>query len=180
MSEPRNHASLESCIPGRARFRLIKTENLINEFDTIIEFLKGLSGVIDVVGSVETGGVLVIFDNNQLKIVDIIRLATEEGVFSLIDDNLENNERQSTEISEIGARIVGYLREIDQRINSATGGLIDGKTLIPLILFAIAIKRILSNRTRFAAPWYTLIWYAYSIFMHWHHPEKQSLETSIK
>ena len=165
-------ASVESYVPGRLRVRLPEEMRRDELMDQMVHLLRDLSGVRNVATNPRTGSILVEFDRDSVGLEQLLSLGRAANI---LPEN-PSAPSQAPEapcwpgISRFGDQILVAMRGIDTSLSQLTGGALDAKSAVPLALLLAALVRMLQERP--AAPWYTLLWYAYATFMHWHSPNR--------
>ncbi|HEX2949195.1 MAG TPA: hypothetical protein VHV83_06455 [Armatimonadota bacterium] len=160
---------VESSLPGRLRLRIPK-ESCANEIMTeAVTLLNGVSGIKQVVTNPFTGSVLVRYDTTVLDIDQLIELGKNANIIApeLVEPREQTAEVNVDGPSKVTQEIFSSIRDFDTNVSRKTHGLVDAKTLVPLALIGLAFTRAFINRSRPVIPWYTLVWYGYSIFIHW-------------
>lgn len=165
------NAVVESRVPGRVRFRFPKEHRHPSVFEEAASIFGGADGVLDVLSNPGTGSLLVLNDPDVLDEDGLLDIARDARIVSDAERELEEaGEGQWPETSELARSIMQGFRRYDRFVGHLTNGVIDGKTLIILLLFGSAMSRVLLGRKQPPAPWYALMWYGYSAFVQWHKP----------
>ena len=167
----RDGCAVESSLPGRMRMRLPQPRRRESIAARVRSDLGHVEGVRNVLVNILTGSVLVLYDPDALDADELVDAARDADIVSDVGGAAEAVEEAPwPEVSALGKQIVNWVRELDRSIRQASGGLIDLKLLIPLVLLALALARAIASGRRTPMPWYTLMWYAYSTFVHGHSP----------
>lgn len=171
--------TVESFVPGRLRVRVPKELRNESSVYDLVSLVEGVSGLHRIDANAKTGGILIQYDPKLLDINQLMAMGTAAGVIG--DIELPKSETQATNIvtnwPDVGqtARVIlNGMKRVDQGVHNATNGVWDAKTLIPVGLLTLALVRALRTGKNSPIPWYTLIWYGYSSFMHWHSPVRKS------
>lgn len=166
-------ATVESTVPGRIRVRLPRHERREDVLDEIKAILQDVDGIRRIQANLNTGSVLIEHDPEVVGSEDLLDVAkAAELIFEPGEElpHILEEVRWPREVSLAAHSIMKSFRKFDRGVSSLTGGRIDGKMLIILFLLLLGIKRLLANGKRPGAPWHALFWYAYSMFVQWHHP----------
>jgi hypothetical protein len=145
-------------LPGRARFQIpLLKHNAIQSTQTR-EQLSKIQGVHSVAISEITGSVLIQFDQTTIK-ADLLAAA----LIRLL--GLEKELEKTPEPT-----ITRELRDMGESLNRAvydkTGGLLDLWTAIPILLLAVAGKKIITDKALTAPAAATLLWWGYNSLFH--------------
>jgi copper chaperone CopZ len=167
-------AAVESYLPGRIRVRLSREQRRENVLEDIELLLGNVEGIRDVTINAKTGSVLVEYDPDALDLNQLIALGQAANIITDVSDltasQMEGNTWPGP--SEASKEILAAFRRLDRNVSRLTRGTVDAKTLVPLALLTVSLGRAFLSERRVAAPWYSLMWYAYSMFMHWHNPTR--------
>jgi hypothetical protein len=163
-------ATVESRLPGRIRLR-VPREHRDESFLSLLEsVLRSVEGVLNVEENTLTGSVLVEYDQDRASgesVVDACRCA------GVVGDRLGPSWPCDTDWpgrSRTADGIVRSFRRFDSTVCRVTRGVIDAKMAVSLLLLAKSVSRMLANSKPGPVPWHSLLWYSYSVFMHWHRP----------
>lgn len=164
-------AIVESRVPGRVRFRFPKHVRTSDVLEEAVSVLGGAEGVLDVLPNLGTGSLLVLNDPDVIDEDGLLELARDANIIAHNGHKrAEEAEEQWPETSELARSIMQGFKRFDKSVSRLTNGLIDGKTLIIFLIFGAAISRAFLGRKQSPTPWYALMWYGYSAFMHWNKP----------
>lgn len=162
---------VESSIPGRIRLRLPRGYRRHDVMSDISVTLNGTSGIRNVVINPATGSILVENDPDVINSDDLLDAIKVEPLESAISEAWSFlSEQPWPGISKTGTKIINNFKKFDQIVSWVTKGSVDGKLAIVIFLFALSLGRALFSDKRTAAPWHSLLWYSYSMFMQWHNP----------
>ncbi len=146
--------------PGRLR---LKVPHEALESAAVLratEALIAMSGIREVSKNPLTGSVLIQFDPNITGLPQMWAAVAGTGInLSMPQQNGSNGATRPI----IGEAIMSFFGRADQRLSEMTGGAADLRTVVPIGLVVLAAREVLAGRLG-AAPWYTLLWYAYSSF----------------
>lgn len=168
-------AAIESYVPGRVRIRLPREQRDQITAGSIQSSVEEVKGVRNVFINPSTGSVLVEYDPGVL---DFNQLKSESRLGRIIHDIDVAADVVSAADSWPGGPsvtaqgIIQGFRQFDRSLNRITRGVVDGKTAVPLMLLGLSLGRYFLSERRAATPWYSLLWYSYSMFMHWNSPNK--------
>jgi hypothetical protein len=174
------NVKVESYLPGRLRLRVPSELRQNGAMTEAIGMLQSVPGIRQVQTNPVTGSVLVEFDPQVLDINHLLELGKAANLISAdVATKLERptGAEAVTGPSKITQGIIENFRILDAGVSRYTQGALDAKTLIPLVLITLALGRALVKRTRPVIPWYTLIWYGYSVFVHWNRQYAQKEHT---
>jgi len=165
--------SVESSVPGRIRLRLPRDHRRQDTMSEISVALSGTSGINNVMVNPATGSVLIENDPNLIDTDKLLKTihARHAAPKNETPWSFLNNQPWPGK-SKAGLHIIQGFRRFDQTVSWATKGAIDGKLTIVLTLLIISLGRAFLADKRTAAPWYSLLWYSYSMFMHWYNPTR--------
>lgn len=160
-------AVVESCVPGRIRFRLPQEERREDVLGGVESALRQLQGVVDVTANLCTGSVLVKHDPTVLPESLLVDYARRSNILSGAAGQAEPEAVLWSQSSQLARSIAGELKRMDQFVSRVSRGTVDGKTAAAIVLFGTSLTRAMFDKRQIPAPWYALLWYAYSLFMQW-------------
>ena len=166
--------SVESVIPGRLRLRLPRHQRRPEIMSDIHLILNGTNGIRKVIVNSATGSILVENDPSIIDSGKLIDSIKARPAFSMVESRNSVTEQPWPGKSKAGVRIIRDFKKFDQAVSWATKGTLDGKMSVVLMLFALSLGRAFFSERRVVTPWYTLLWYSYSMFMHWYNPTKSA------
>lgn len=162
------HQTLEvvHSIPGRLRVRVPAA----GDTEGLTEAVASLPGVISVVWSPLTRGLLVLYDRER---------ADEPAIVAAIADHTQVDVSPPAAPSTNGGRptvagaVSSVFGAVNARVAGTTGGALTLGVLVPAVLTLWAAREILSGR---AAPlrWSSALWYAHSLFRDYALPHRES------
>lgn len=162
-------AVVESRVPGRVRLRLPRDERRGDVVGQIESTLRGLDGVVDVTANPETGSILVRHDPSVLSDTLLVRYARDVHIISDAASGIVDADTDEwPETSQLARSVMREFRQVDRFLSRMSDGRIDGKMAAVVLLVGGSTLRALFGTKQTATPWYTLLWYAYSVFLHWH------------
>jgi hypothetical protein len=169
--------TLESYVPGRVRVRLAKEHRHTSLMSDLAALVEDVTGLRKVTTNPKTGGILIEYDPDTLDIGQLVTVARMAGLMEDVDIPVTTRVTHKSlppwpSVSPTAEKILGEIRRVDNQVYRATNGVWDAKTLIPAGLLGLALYRAIVSGRNSPVPWYTLVWYAYSTFMHWHNPRK--------
>jgi hypothetical protein len=166
-------AVVESRVPGRVRFRLPREGRREEVVGRVESTLRELNGVVDVTANAETGSILVRHDPGVLSDSLLVRYARDVHIISdIAGGTADADADQWPETSQLGQSVMREIRQIDQFVSRVSGGKIDGKMAVVILLLGGSTVRALFDKRAVPTPWHALLWYAYSVFLHWHKTAK--------
>lgn len=148
----RNIIEVLHYLPGRVRYNIPSLQQA--DFGkSSLEAVKNIKGIETVTANKLTGSVLVCYDETILS-PDIITAA-------LIHTFGLQEAVEKPPVPEIWKTLNGATESLNRAVYEKSGGLVDLWTGIPLGLAAVAIFRMLSQRTLTLPGSFTLLWWAY-------------------
>ena len=156
-------------LPGRLRLRLPRGYRPPSLLAAVRDAVLALPGVSRVEVDAATGSVLVLHDQTQASCDRIgCAVASTAGLsFQSPDD--EHADAPSARAAAPAVPPARSLRAVaaaaNRTVRGLTGGLFDLRFLVPAALAAIALYQVNRTGTGLLAPPYTLLWYAFSLFM---------------
>jgi len=150
--------------PGRVRLKLSEAALA----DPSVRGAEGLLGSMPGIRQVRVNpwarSVTITYDPETLDPTALFAAAEAAGVRVRMPQS-PNGHRPGApgDGREMGDRITSVVGRADRRVISATGGIADLRTLVPIGLTALAAREILAG-SAVAAPWYVLVWAAFEIF----------------
>lgn len=169
-ADPRT-ATVESSLPGRVRLRVPRQHRRDGGLAIFSSVFEPLPGIESVTINGHTGSVLIRYDPGVTDTDGLLAAVRSSGIVlndAAAVDLLQG--RQWPQTSSSAQKVIAGFRGLDLGVSRLTGGVIDAKLGIPLLLLIISLGRALRDSETSPAPWYSLLWYAYSMFMHWHSP----------
>ncbi|MCS6861389.1 MAG: hypothetical protein NZT92_13825 [Abditibacteriales bacterium] len=158
-------------VPGRVRIKIDALKGHPEVAAGIVRQLSAVPGIHEVQASATTGSVVIRYDQ---EVFDMEALLGEEKARSIVSVNHSPQEpRASGEKVSLAQSIGLFFRDLNRWVGNLTGGYVDLRALIPLLLLGYAIKRIFVDRAWVRVPAYNLLWYSYSLFMSMNRREMQ-------
>jgi hypothetical protein len=167
MSTPK-HTHVVSSTPERTRLRVSRKRRNPEEMARIAKALKAHSEVHDVRTNVETGSIVVHHAHNDNSLDEISAVLQDLGVIlgSAIDVDLPSSEGKS----EVATTLTDAISDLNDRVGTATDGVVDLRMLVPAGFAALALRQLLENGWEIETiPWYALAWYAFDSFIKLHY-----------
>lgn len=159
-------ATIAHRLPGRVRLRLPRSHRSPTLMATVRNAITALAGVARVMIEPATGSILVEHDRSRTTL-DMIAGALEQTAGL----PLEKGEARGSAGASVNGRAplahaaTRTTSTIDETIRRTTGGLLSLRLLAPLTLAGIAVYQFQRTGAGLMAPPYTLLWYAFSLFM---------------
>ena len=145
-------------LPGRVRFQTDFLKNNVKNDQFLNDQLSKIKGVSSVQTSVVTGSVLINYSEPdiqpELLFTVLIRLLGLEKEMERIPKPAINRE----------IKLLG--KSLNRAVYERTGGIIDLWTAIPIIMGAIGIRKIWSQKALAFPTGVTLLWWAYQSLVH--------------
>jgi hypothetical protein len=146
--------------------------------DRIRDRLAQDPGVESVETRGKTGSVVVHYEPSQLSLDGLLAMLYEAGVVvhgMLAGEEIgpgptgDGRSTGGAGTSRTAGSIIEAVQDLDHRISEMTGQKLDLKTLFPLTLGAIGVRRLLQSGLGLAEiPTYVLLWYAFDAFYKLH------------
>lgn len=163
-------ATVESRLPGRIRLRVPRERRDEGFVSSLESSLQSIEGVLNVAANILTGSVLVEYDQDRASGDSVVDACRRAGVVAdALQPWLPCNADWPGK-SRTAEGIVQSFRRLDSTVCRVTRGVIDAKMAVSLLLLAKSVSRMLANGKSGPVPWHSLLWYSYSVFMHWHRP----------
>ena len=165
--------NVESSVPGRMRLRLPREHRRQDVMSKISVTLNGTSGIHSVMVNPATGSILVENDPNLIDTEMLLKAIHAKHAAPTNEAQWDFLAKQPWPgKSKAGLHIIRSFRKFDQTVSWVTKGAVDGKLTIVMMLLVLSLGRAFLADKRTAAPWYSLLWYSYSMFMHWYNPTR--------
>jgi hypothetical protein len=161
-----------SFIPGRVRLKSPQLRSDASLGPRIAEALGDVRAVTDVSVNARTGSVLVHYDEDQLE--DLPSLLDRAESLGLVPDGADLSRLKSTVSArrngttarrDFSAEVRSVFRSMNRSVDTATGGALDLKGLLPLSLVGMGTYRLLRGTATQPLPWFNYFWFAFSIFV---------------
>ncbi len=163
-------AAVESRLPGRIRLRVPRESRRADALSKVESVLRDLEGVVQVAGNLLTGSVLVDYDPARTSGDSLIDAGRQAGVVDGAEPDLLPCDVDWPAPSITAQSVLEGFRKIDSAVCRITRGTVDAKMGVSLLLFGTSVGRLLLSEHRRPVPWHSLLWYSYSLFVHWHRP----------
>lgn len=140
-------------LPGRIRLLskvLVNNDELKGLF---LSQMKRIDGIKQVTISTITGSILINYDESKLQPMLIFSICAKLLGVEEILSTKKNSKLQSN--------ITDFNDAINTSLYEKTNGLLDFKTLVPLILLSLGLKKIFIDKTTLSANPYSLLFWAY-------------------
>jgi hypothetical protein len=159
-------ATIAHRLPGRVRLRLPRSHRSPSLMAKVRNAITALAGVARVMIEPATGSILVEHDRSRTTL-DMIAEALEQtaGLPLHMGEAHDNPGPSMNGRAPLARAATRTTSTIDDTIRRATGGLFSLRLLVPLTLAGLAIYQFQRTGTGLLAPPYTLLWYAFSLFM---------------
>lgn len=165
-------AVVESHYPGRIRVRVPRSHRSDKTMEDIRSSIDGVSGVRNIYTNVNTGGVLLEYDPEMLDSGALTDLGRAANLVFDIDSVVSRGTESLgwNPPSPSAQKVIEGMRKLNNGVMWLTRGTMDARTAVPLFLLLLSLGRVFLSEKRPAAPWHSLMWYAYSMFLHWNRP----------
>jgi heavy-metal-associated domain-containing protein len=152
-------------IPGRLRLRLERAD-LSDDFVAALErLLLSMPGVQEVRIALQTGSVVVRFDQRQLDLERLLAQARASRLLELVRADRPQDQVKTVPTSLTAARVQRAFHEVDVRLSELSHGRWDLRSVVPATFGLLALRQIVTNFGDLAGiPWYALAWYAFDSF----------------
>ena len=153
-------------IPGRVRMRVPEMKGNPDLAREIEKYLSDIKLVHRVEVNPLTGSVLVVYDPADSASIAALGRVAFPGLdperLALQQARAEAEPGSpSAEAATEGIR--GYFRDLNARVEAATGGA-DLKVLLPAGLFLLGVKNLVLGKKLAAPHWYDYLWFAFGTF----------------
>jgi hypothetical protein len=155
-------------IPGRIRIKVAQPRENPTLAAQIQEHLASVSGVQKVEANTRTSSLILLYDAAALSSPEGFRVFTEPlaALFpelTLPDfaawQSLSMGARAAA-LPAVGGMIRSSFGEVNAKIDQATAGGIDLKVLVPLLLFGLGIRSLITSEKLISPAWYDFLWFA--------------------
>ncbi|MEJ5330600.1 MAG: HMA2 domain-containing protein [Desulfobaccales bacterium] len=169
---PAQEVTVVHALPGRLRLKVPRVKGDAAFARRVEERLRVVPALLEVTAVPLTGSVVVHYDPQAITSPAAL-LALSEAVTELFPGlNLEELPRLLTPeentatapTSSLAAGLVGFFSQLNSQVSAATGGLIDLKMLLPLSLFGLGVRALLTD-SKLKPSWYDYFWFGFSIFV---------------
>ena len=153
-------------IPGRVRIRVNRGELTDGSVRELEAGLAALGGFQRVQVSPSTGSVLISYNPVEVELPVLLERLRLAGLLdvTVLDPNVPLPKEVPVSLS--AQRVQHALNNADVRVSQLTGGRWDLRSIMPLVLGALALRQLLTGAGQItAAPWYVLAWYAFDSFL---------------
>ncbi len=137
---------------NRLRLRISSQKRNHTYFKTLATMLSDIDGVSAVDVNPITGSVLM---SHNLELKMLIDRLNEKGHFKIKMDNGSKG--------NLHKQIESFFTDANRKVIKATGGELNLPMLIFISLLSTSLLQIIRGQFN-AIPWYTALWYAYSLF----------------
>jgi len=160
MTESTVSAYVAHALPGRLRLRIPEQRGNESYFADLCERLTSLHEVVDATANAATGGILLRLTPG----IDIPDVAAAARALSLFDlkPAPTATAKPVTEMNALAKASVGF-KGTNRLIAEATGGYLDVKSIVFLLLLAMAARQI--SRGHFMVAGFTPLWHALNMMM---------------
>ncbi len=161
-------------IPGRIRLKIASLRDNSTLASELQHRLVAIQGVKQVETNPRTGSVLILYDAAAMASPEA--LLTLAAPLSQLFPGLDLKDLPAWASSTNGAHptpslaqsVAGFFGSLNQKIDTATGGVADLKILLPLGLFLFGIRSLLSSEKRAIPTWYDFFWFALGTYFMMH------------
>jgi hypothetical protein len=156
-------------IPGRIRVKIARLKENPLLAQEIQAQLSTVQGIQSVEVSPVTGSVLVLYDRTiSTSVGSLLSLASwlsplfPDIEFGKFEDWLSsaNGNGNATPFTE---RLASFFEGLNTKVGETTGG-VDLKLLLPLTLFLLGMRGVLTASKGVFPTWYDLLWFAFATF----------------
>jgi Heavy metal associated domain 2 len=153
-------------IPGRIRLKIASLRDNATLASELQHRLVAIPGVQQVETNPRTSSVLILYD--------VAATASPEALLTLaaplaqLFPGVDLNDLQALGSPTNGSHptlslaqgVAGFFGSLNQKIDTATSGVVDLKILLPLGLFLLGIRSLVSSEKRVIPTWYDFFWFA--------------------
>jgi len=167
-------------LPHRTRLRVVNPKRRTKEMAQVSERLKRVPGVTGVEMNDRTGSILVHHEDND-NVLELLGAALEEAAGELFETALEVEEVEVPGLSIIAHLIKQRMGRLDTSVASATGNVVDLKTIVPLGLLAAGLYKAARDHAWWGeVPAFVLFYYAYDSYMKFHGPSVRAVSATTR
>lgn len=159
-------------LPGRLRLKVARVKGDAAFARRVEERLRAVPALKAVTAAPLTGSVVVHYDPEAITSPPHL-LALSEAVTELFP-GLDLTElprllssggiSPSGSPSSLAAGITTFFSQLNSQVSAATGGLVDLKVLLPVSLFGLGVRALLTD-SKPRPVWYDYFWFGFSIFV---------------
>lgn len=165
-------------LPHRTRLRVSKHKRKSRSLKQVQDKLAKVPGVSGVEVNERTGSILVHHEEDN-NVLELLGTALEEVAGDLFETSLEVEEAEVPGLSIIAHAVKKQMGLLDTSVATATGNMIDLKTVVPLGLLAAALYKVAKERVWWGdVPAFVLFYYAYDSYMKFHGPSVRAVSAS--
>jgi hypothetical protein len=169
---PGQEVTVVHALPGRLRLKVPRVKGDAAFARRVEERFRAVPALLEVTAVPLTGSVVVHYDPQAITSPAAL-LALSEAVTELFPGldltelprllTLEES-TATAPTSSLAAGLVGLFSQLNSQVSAATGGLIDLKMLLPLSLFGLGVRALLTD-SKLRPSWYDYFWFGFSIFV---------------
>jgi Heavy metal associated domain 2 len=166
-------------LPGRLRVKSEKVKHNLPLAREIEHTLTGLHSIWRVEANPLTGSVLVLYDPRAPESLSALMTCAEFLGLSVPERDLEHlenwlcaavNGAPPGASASLGTGIQKMFESLNASAAQATGGWGDLRSLVPLTLFFLGVRSLLTADKLALPNWYDFFWFAFSMFVVLHPP----------
>lgn len=154
-------------VPGRIRLKVDRIRTEASTATRIEQHLASLPGVQKVETHPRTGSVLILYDASESNAQAFLhKLAEPLAVLfpDLPQEDLASwqspSEAKAAALPPLAGGIRAFFSEINTKLDQTTGGNADLKVLLPLSLFALGVRSLVTTEKLITPTWYDFLWFA--------------------
>jgi hypothetical protein len=175
-------------LPGRLRVKSGKIKNNLVFARQVERTLTGLQGIRRVEANPVTGSVLVLYDPQApaalsalLTCTEFLELSPRQGDFEQLEGWLSAavNGAHSGSAASLSMGISNILGSLNASVAQATSGWGDLRSLVPLTLFFLGVRSLLTTEKLVFPTWYDFLWFAFSAFLVLNPPAPQRTTSEV-
>lgn len=161
--------TIAHAMPGRLRLKVAGIRNNPEFAADLRQRLATIPAVQDIEVNVGTGSVIIRYDATTLATDDSVRTLTASlaTIFPDIDLSqvdlsalLSANGSAAATAPVVASSIRAFFTQVNENIDTATGGTADLRTLLPLLLFGLGIRSLFKTDKPRIPTWYDFLWFA--------------------
>ena len=165
MGDMSAHGRIASSTPGRLRLRMYHPKIYPELMHRIKTYLHNSPGIQQVNANNTTGSVIIRYDTATHSHDSVLAMLHDIGV--IMHDVMvgEEGDLPCTDHCSAGIEITNAIRDIDRRVFELTGGKMNLKFIVPLVIGALGLRQILREGLGIShIPGCVLLWYAVDVF----------------
>jgi hypothetical protein len=158
-------------IPGRIRLKVARVRANPGLASEIRTRLSAVPGIAMVDANPVTGSVLVLYEASMLASPGALQVLVERMTplfpdlkVSSLESWLTQPANGTSSESTLTGGLATFFGALNTRVNALTSGGADLKILLPLTLFLLGVRGVLTSEKLILPTWYDLLWFSLGTF----------------